>query len=74
MIKQQGVNKDQYELIYECDVDWELDELYARLNMNHPSDWVDKELHSLSIGDIVVMNNVGYFCDSFGWVELLGCK
>lgn len=70
--KQQGVKKDQYELIYECDVDWELDELYMRLNNDHPDDWLDKGLHSLSVGDIVVMNNVPYFCDSFGWNMLLG--
>ena len=48
---------DEYEI---------LEEIFTLLNVNHPEDYTG---HSLSVSDIVVLNNKKYYCDSYGWVE-----
>jgi len=42
---------------------------------NNPSRQSERELsygrlRSVSVGDIVEVDGVNYFCDSFGWVEI----
>ena len=44
-----------------------LDDIYRELNINHPSDYTG---HSLSVSDIININDKYYFCDDFGWKEL----
>ena len=34
---------------------------------NRPADF---RAYSLSVGDVVQLDGVAYFCDSFGWLEL----
>ena len=43
-----------------------LEEIFTLLNVNHPEDYTG---HSLSVSDIVVLNDKKYYCDSYGWVE-----
>ena len=67
------VKKEDYELIYSDDMhDGDtLDSLYEKFNIAHPTDYTG---HSLSISDIVVLNENGdakaYFVDSISFREL----
>ena len=44
-----------------------LDKIFKILNIEHPDDYVGR---SLSVSDIVEINDRYFFCDSFGWVEI----
>lgn len=41
--------------------------LWEKFNINHPSDFKG---HSLSVSDIVQLNDKYYYCDSFGWKDI----
>lgn len=60
-----------YEKVYEGDIKESkdidaLEALFARFNINHPSDFRG---HSLSVSDVAVLDGVSYYCDSYGWVN-----
>lgn len=70
------VELDRYRVVYtdELDVqDFEgnkmsiLDQLFTTFNLNHPKDFRG---HSLSVSDIVKLNDEYFFCDDFGWKKL----
>lgn len=44
-----------------------LDEIFEKFNINHPEDYHST---SLSTSDVVMLDDVAYYCDSFGWKEL----
>ena len=44
-----------------------LEKLFVIFNCKHPKDFKG---HSLSTSDIVELNGINYYCDSFGWVKL----
>ena len=44
-----------------------LESLFEEFNLRHPKDFRG---HSLSVSDIVKVNNNYYYCDSFGWKKL----
>lgn len=46
-----------------------LEAIFIILNIDHPNDY---KLPSLSVGDIVVIDNRHYFCDSVGFKEVVG--
>lgn len=67
------VHHEYYEKTYEGEIETDktnefeiLEEIFTLLNVNHPEDYKG---HSLSVSDIVMINNKKYYCDSFGWVE-----
>lgn len=67
------VHLEYYEKTYEGEIETDktdeyeiLDEISTLLNVNHPEDYKG---HSLSVSDIVVLNDKKYYCDSYGWVE-----
>lgn len=67
------INKDDYKMVY-ADRLWQgdtLDSLYEKFNIAHPEDYTG---HSLSVSDIVVLNENGtvkaYFVDSISFREL----
>ena len=41
--------------------------LFGEFNTDHPADYTGR---SLSVSDVVTINGVAYFCDSFGWKKL----
>ena len=67
------VKKEDYELIYSDEMRYgdTLDSLYEKFNIAHPEDYTG---HSLSVSDIVVLNENGkvkaYFVDSISFREL----
>lgn len=45
-----------------------LEELFEMFNINHPEDF---EGHSMSVGDIVIIERKNvWFCDSIGWKKI----
>ena len=46
---------------------WNLDKIFETFNVNHPRNF---HRHSLSVSDIVKLDNEYFFCDSFGWENI----
>lgn len=70
------LTESRYDKVYEAPVTTEtntLDKLYTKFNIDHPADFMG---HSLSISDIVVLNDhgkrTGWYCDSYGFREVAG--
>ena len=69
-----GFNHWNYTKVYEGEIDgegkstWEiLDRLFTKFNNFLPNDFKG---HSMSTSDVVVLDGVKYYCDSFGWVDV----
>lgn len=68
-----GFSKHCYKKVYEGEVEEDenliktLDNLFRKFNLSHPEDFHG---HSLSVSDVVELDGVWYFCDSYGWVNL----
>ena len=58
---------DESEIDNDDDVYVSLEKLFFMFNNNHPKDFKG---HSLSVSDIIEINNELYFCDSFGWEKI----
>ena len=61
-----------YDVVYEGEICGNnyyeiLDELYEIFNLYHPKDFKGR---SLSVSDVVVLNGINWYCDSFGWVNI----
>ena len=62
----------QYKKVYEGEVQEEknilhtLESIFEKFNLHHPSDFYG---HSLSVSDVIVLDGVSYYCDSYGWVK-----
>ena len=73
-----GFNHWNYKKVYEGEIDgegkttWEiLDRLFTKFNNFRPNDFKG---HSLSTSDVVILDGVWYYCDSFGWVDVKNDK
>lgn len=68
-----GFSKHCYKKVYEGEVEEKenlvktLDFLFTKFNMSHPDDFLG---HSLSVSDIIELDKVWYYCDSYGWVNV----
>ena len=58
-----------YDLVYSFESEDQLspDMLYQKFNLARPDDFKG---HSLSVSDVVMMDDGCWYCDAFGWVEL----
>ena len=62
----------QYKKVYEgevpemFDLSMVLESIFEKFNLQHPSDFYG---HSLSVSDVVVLDGVNYYCDSYGWAK-----
>lgn len=75
--KTAGFNIHQYKKVYEhefkeqgvehCSTLWILDKIFEIFNTNHPDDYRGR---SLSVSDVVVLDDVKYYCDNYGWVNI----
>lgn len=64
-----GVDFNEYKHVYTGEIEGDdpiamLEILFTRFNVNHPAGFKG---HSLSVSDIVVLDGIKYYCDSFGW-------
>ena len=63
----------QYKKVYEGEVEEQgsvlktLDHLFEKFNYQPPSDFYG---HSLSVSDVVALDGVNYYCDSYTWVNI----
>lgn len=70
-----GFNIHQYLKVYEGTIEVEdgasdevvLDMLFEQFNVRHPEDYRGR---SMSVSDVVYLDNVKYYCDSFGWEKI----
>ena len=44
-----------------------LEDLFRMFNLNHPEDFKG---HSLSVSDLIKLDNKFYYCDAFGWTNI----
>ena len=62
----------QYKKVYEGEIQEEknllrtLESIFEKFNLHHPSDFYG---HSLSVSDVVNVDGINYYCDSYGWVN-----
>ncbi|WP_214771558.1 YodL domain-containing protein [Exiguobacterium sp. s133] len=66
------VNLNNYVVAYEGEIEQEgskppLEELFYKFNMDYPENF---EGRSMSVSDIIFIDNKYYFCDSIGWEKL----
>lgn len=66
------VNIDDYETVYEGEIESideenALEDLFTIFNIRHPEDFKG---HSLSVSDIVKLNNKYHYCEPFGWKQI----
>ena len=67
--------EDNYKMVYDGEIAtkenestiYTLERIYAKFNKNKPEDFKG---HSLSTSDIVALDGVWYYCDSFGWEKV----
>ena len=70
-----GFNFKEYKLVYEGETNLDekldnitiLENLFYRFNMNHPENFHG---HSLSVSDVVILDEKMYYCDSCGWKQI----
>ena len=71
--KTAGFNIHQYKKVYEGEVENRgsilktLDHLFEKFNLYHPEDFRG---HSLSVSDVINLDGVDYYCDSYTWVNI----
>lgn len=69
-----GFNFQDYKKVYDGKVKDNddhfviLESLFNKFNLNHPKNFHG---HSLSVSDVVVLEDKMYYCDSVGWKEIL---
>lgn len=62
-----------YNFVYNYELDGKqsdaviLEECFERFNINRPDDYKGR---SLSVSDIVIIDDTPYYCDPFGWLEV----
>lgn len=70
-----GFDINNYTLVYEGETDEidgcedyvALDYIFTLFNIKHPTDFKG---HSLSVGDVVILNGTMWYCDSYDWVNV----
>jgi len=67
-----GVDINEYTKTYEGTIEGNdiismLEELFEIFNIRHPEDFHG---HSLSVSDIVILDDIIWYCDSTGWQEI----
>ena len=68
-----GFDIKEYLQVYEGDIESAqskeavLEVLWEKFNCNHPEDFHG---HSLSVSDVVILEDESFFCDSIGWHKI----
>lgn len=75
MEKYGEINMDWYDCVYQEEIQYldaedkeeafpVLEKIFEKFNINRPEDFKG---HSLSVGDIVDIDDICFYCDHFGW-------
>lgn len=74
--EQKSVKRTNYRRVYEGVIPADkkgviekLEYIFELLNINHPADYNNR---SLSVSDVVCIDEGVYFCDDFGWQKIEG--
>ena len=74
VMKEENIKKEEYKTIYsgtieEGDLNKNqiLENIFIKFNVSHPKDFKG---HSLSMSDIVILDNQTYLCDMVGWKKV----
>ena len=74
VMKEENIKKEEYKTVYsgtieEGDLNKNqiLENIFIKFNVSHPEDFKG---HSLSMSDIVVLDNETYLCDMVGWKKV----
>ena len=63
-----ALDRSSYDEVFSGDVPCDsLEDVYYMFNMEHPAGYRGR---SLSVSDVVEIDGVFYFCDSFGWKRI----
>lgn len=67
-----GFSKLCYKKVYEGEIEpgevaKVLDTLFTKFNMSHPNEFTG---HSLSVSDVIILDGVMYYCDSYRWINI----
>ena len=68
-----GFNINDYKVVYEGEIEggasehFVLEDLFSMFNCNHPEDFKG---HSLSVSDVVKLNDELWYCDSYCWHKI----
>lgn len=65
-------NINDYKVVYEGEIEGNsnyacLEKLFEIFNIRHPEDFRG---HSLSVSDIVILDDGYWYCDSWGWTDI----
>jgi len=71
-----GFNFNDYKQVYEGEIASTekfdnitiLDNLFTKFNIKYPEDFRG---HSLSVSDVIILDEKMYYCDNLGWKEIL---
>lgn len=67
--KKEKIDISEYELVFEGEVEASnLEEVFTIFNVNHPEGYKGR---SLSVSDVVEVDETYWFCDSWGFKNLL---
>ena len=72
--KEEDIKKEEYKTVYSGTIEEEdlnknqiLENIFIKFNISHPKDFKG---HSLSMSDIVILDNEAYLCDMIGWKKV----
>ncbi|AZV43611.1 hypothetical protein BAOM_3002 [Peribacillus asahii] len=68
------INLDNYDSVYQgeiegnySNIDTLLEDLFVMFNISHPDNFTGR---SMSVSDVVQINDNYFYCDSFGWEKI----
>ena len=74
VMKEYNIKKEEYKTFYSGTIEEKdlntnqiLENIFIKFNISHPEDFKG---HSLSMSDIVVLDNQTYLCDMIGWKKV----
>lgn len=74
VMKEEDIKKEEYKTVYsgtieegDLNTNQILENIFIKFNISHPEDFKG---HSLSMSDIVILDNQTYLCDRIGWKKV----
>lgn len=74
VMKEENIKKEEYKTVYsgtieegDLNANQILENIFIKFNVSHPEGFKG---HSLSMSDIVILDNQTYLCDMVGWKKV----